>query len=183
MNVYTPKTNPLTNKVDTAETVIDGFLIGIPFVAANKDYQKMLDSVIEYGAACFNGAIPAQVQTDADAKLFNEQLVAYRKAVARLEQYIVADGQPEIVTELPDPTGATQVNEETGYVEPVMVVVVVQKYIPPAPTPVEVREWDEATQSFVTREIENPLITEDNAERAAAQEVVDNTPQDVKDAA
>jgi len=31
--------------------------------------------------------------------------------------------------------------------------------------------------------IENPLITTDNAERAAAQAVVDATPQAVKDAA
>jgi len=154
-----------------------------PLDPANSDYQTVLDAVIAEGAACFDGDIPAQVQTDADAKLFNEQLVAYRKAVARLDQYIVADGQPEIVTELPDPTGATQVNEETGYVEPVMVVVVVQKYIAPAPTPVEVDVWDEATDQFVPREIQNPLITEDEAERAAAQEVVDNTPQDVKDAA
>ena len=155
----------------------------IPIDLGNRDYQKVLDNTISEGSACWDTPIPAQVQTDADNKLFNEQLVAYRKAVARLDQYIVADGQPEIVTELPDPTGATQVNEETGYVEPVMVTVVVQKYIAPAPTPVEVREWDEATQSFVTREIQNPLITEDEAERAAAQEVVDNTPQDVKDAA
>jgi len=156
---------------------------GTTFPYYGRLYEQMLDAIIAEGAACFDGAIPAQVQTDADAKLFNEQLVAYRKAVARLNQYIVADGQPEIVTELPDPTGATQINEETGQVEPVMVVVVVQKYIPPAPTPVEVLEWDEATQSVVTREIQNPLITEDEAERAHAQEVVDNTPQDVKDAA
>lgn len=146
-------------------------------------YERMLDAIIAEGAACWDGDIPADIQAAADEKLFNQQLVAYRKAVKRLERYVVADGLPEIVTELPDPTGATQTNEQTGREEPVMVTVVVQKYIAPAPTPVEVREWDEATQSFVTREIQNPLITEDEAERAHAQEVVDNTPQDVKDAA
>lgn len=146
-------------------------------------YKALRDDVIYNSGAALEGPVPDYLQADADQTLFNRQLLAYRQAVKRLDRYVVADGLPEIVTELPDPTGATQTNEQTGQEEPVMVTVVVQKYIAPAPTPVEVREWDEATQSFVTREIENPLITEDNAERAAAQNVVDNTPQDVKDAA
>ncbi len=75
---------------------------------------------------------------------FNKQLREYTAAIARLDNYILADSRVE-------PTVEQTVYDEEG----------------------------EATTST----IENPLITTDNAERVAAQAVVDNTPQPVIDKA
>ena len=60
--------------------------------------------------------------------------------------------------------------------------VVVTPAIDPVPATVDVTEYDEDGNATVTTVV-NPLITQDNAERAAAQAVVDTTPQAVKDAA
>ena len=46
----------------------------------------------------------------------------------------------------------------------------------------EVTTYDDE-EVATTATVENPLITQDNAERAAAQAIVDATPQAVKDAA
>jgi len=40
----------------------------IPLDPANSDYQKVLDDIIEQGADCFDGDIPEELQTAADAK-------------------------------------------------------------------------------------------------------------------
>lgn len=61
------------------------------------------------------------------------------------------------------------------------VEVVVQTAIEPLEPTVEVTEYDEEGNA-TTSIIENPLITQDNAERAEAQAVIDATPQAVKDA-
>lgn len=123
--------------------------------------------------------VPAWVQEEADAKLFARQLSAYKQAVARLEQYVLAEGRPEI-TEM-QPTGETVFNEETGEMEAVMAEVVVQTAVEPLPATIEVTEYDEMGVA-TTSVIENPEITRDNAERAEAQAVVDATPQVVKEA-
>ncbi len=41
----------------------------IPLDSANSDYQKVLDDINEQGADCFEGDIPAELQTAADAKI------------------------------------------------------------------------------------------------------------------
>tara|TARA_R110000851_G_C12836536_1_gene541276 strand:- start:43 stop:264 length:222 start_codon:yes stop_codon:yes gene_type:complete len=46
----------------------DGHLY-IPLDPANRHYQEVLDAIIEQGADCFDGDIPADLQTAADAKL------------------------------------------------------------------------------------------------------------------
>ena len=119
----------------------------------------------------------SQVQTDTDTNrannIFNEQLVAYRKATARLAQYVVADGRTE-VREM-QPTGEQVFNEETMEMEDVMHEVIVQTAIDPVEATVEVTEYDEEGNATVST-IENPLITQDNLERANAQTVIDNTP-------
>lgn len=114
--------------------------------------------------------------------LFNYQLAGYRAAVSRLAQYLVADGRPELTEEQQayDEMGMPLYDEETG--EPVMETVVVQTAIDPAEPTVDVPVYDELTgEQTGTETIENPVITADNAERAAAQAVVDATPQAVKD--
>jgi len=152
----------------------------IPLDPANRHYQAVLDAIIEQGAECFEGEIPAELQAAADEKLFNRQLADYRVAVARLSQYVVADGRAE-VTEM-QPTGEQTFNEETGEMEDVMEEIVTVTAIDPVEPTVEQTTYDEEGNA-TTSTIENPLITKDNAERAAAQAVVDATPQPVKDAA
>lgn len=125
--------------------------------------------------------VPAWVQEEADAKLFARQLSAYKQAVARLEQYVLADGRPE-VREM-QPTGEQVFNEETGEMEDVMAEVVVVTAIEPLEPTVERTVYSDDMDAEPTVEIvENPLITADNAERAEAQAVVDATPQAVKEA-
>jgi len=154
----------------------------IPIASANSDYQAVLDAIIEEGAACFDGDIPADLQAAADEKQFNQQLADYRVATARLAQYIVADGRAE-VREM-QPTGEQVFNEETMEMEDVMQEVITVTAIDPVEATVERIVYSDDMDAEPTEEtIENPLITTDNAERAAAQAVVDATPQAVKDAA
>jgi hypothetical protein len=155
----------------------------IPLDTANKDYQSVLDAIIAEGAACFDGDIPADLQAAADEKQFNQQLADYRVAVARLAQYIVADGRAE-VTEM-QPTGEQVWNEETMEMEDVMHEVITVTAIDPVEATVTrlVYSEDDPMAEPTEETIENPLITTDNAERAAAQAVVDATPQAVIDAA
>lgn len=126
-------------------------------------------------------AIPAWVQEEADAKLFARQLSAYKQAVARLEQYVVAEGREEVLALAP--TGEQVWNEETGEMEDVMAEVVVVTAIEPVEATIEQTVYGDDPEAEPTVEIiENPLITQDNLERAEAQAVVDATPQAVKEA-
>jgi len=156
----------------------------IPEDPANRHYQEMLYAIIAEGAACFDGDIPEDLQAAADEKQFNQQLADYRVAVARLAQYVVAEGRNQ-VTEM-QPTGEQVWNEETMEMEDVMMEVIVQTAIDPVEPTVDrvVYADDPMVDVEPTIEtIENPLITTDNEERAAAQAVVDATPQAVVDAA
>ena len=154
----------------------------IPLDPANRHYQEVLDAIIEQGAACFDGDIPEDLQAAADEKQFNQQLADYRVAVARLAQYVVADGRAE-VREM-QPTGEQVWNEETMEMEDVMHEVITVTAIDPVEATVTRMVYSDDIEAEPTEEtIENPLITKDNEERAAAQAVVDATPQAVKDAA
>ena len=154
----------------------------IPQDPANSNYQAVLDAIIAEGADCFDGDIPADLQAAADEKQFNQQLAAYRTATARLAQYVLADGREE-VREM-QPTGEQVFNEETMEMEDVMHEVIVQTAIDPLePTVTRLVYSDDDPMAEPTEEtIENPLITTDVAERTAAQDTVDATPQAVKDA-
>ena len=152
----------------------------IPLDPANRHYQEVLDAIIEQGAACFDGDIPEDLQAAADEKQFNQQLAAYRVATARLAQYVVADGRAE-VREM-QPTGEKVFNEDTMEMEDVMHEVITVTAIEPVEATVQQTTYDEDGNATTTT-IENPLITQDNAERAAAQAVVDATPEAVRNAA
>jgi len=154
----------------------------IPLDPANRHYQEVLDAIIAEGADCFDGDIPADLQAAADEKQFNQQLAAYRTATARLAQYVLADGREE-VREM-QPTGEQVFNEETMEMEDVMHEVIVQTAIDPVEATVTRLVYSDDMDAEPTEEtIENPLITTDVAERAAAQATVNATPQAVKDAA
>lgn len=103
---------------------------------------------------------------------FNWQLAEYRKATARLAKYRLADGKPEETIETP--TG--QYDEEGNEIVDVTVI----PAIDPLDAQVEETVYDEEGNAS-TVIVDNPLIVEDDAEREAAQAVIDATPEDVKD--
>ena len=173
-----------THEIEAQKLYCSTHDVWIPLDPANRHYQEVLDAIIAEGAACFDGDIPEDLQAAADEKQFNQQLADYRVAVARLAQYVVADGRAE-VREM-QPTGQQVFNEETMEMEDVMMEVIVQTAIDPVEPTVDrvVYADDPMVDAEPTIEtIENPLITKDNEERAAAQAVVDVTPQAVVDAA
>lgn len=151
----------------------------IPLDPANSDYQKILDDIIEQGTDCFEGDIPADLQTAADAKQFSQQLSAYRTAVTRLAQYQLSVGVPESTQTIT--TGMQEWNEETMQMEDVTETFVVPA-IEPLEATVEVTTY-EMGEDPVTTTVPNPLIVKDDEERAEAQAVIDATPQAVIDAA
>lgn len=131
------------------------------------------------------GDVPAWVQEEADAWLFNHQTEEYDIAVKRLAQYRLADGQEE-VTETVVLGSEPSVNSD-GIVmvdddgETIMVDVteeiVTQQAIDPLPATVV-----ETDRDGVETTVDNPKIVKDDEERAAAQAVIDATPQAVIDA-
>jgi len=107
--------------------------------------------------------------------LFNRQLADYRAALARLAQYELSVGRPEITED--QPTGEY---DEDG--NEIIETVVIQSAIDPLPAQVEVPVYDETTgEQTGTEMVPNPVIVQDDAERAAAQALIDATPQEVKD--
>jgi len=102
---------------------------------------------------------------------FNWQLAEYRKTTARLAQYVLADGRPEVWEDQPTGDYDEEGNE-------VMESVLVQAAVEPLEPTVEVTKYD-VDGNGTTETVANPLIVEDEAERAAAQSIVDGTPDDV----
>lgn len=106
---------------------------------------------------------------------FNHQLAAWRGAATRLDRYPLAQGRAAIFED--QPTGEF---DEAG--TPIKASVMVQPAIDPLPAAIEVPTIDPETgEETGTELIANPAIEADEAERAAAQAVIDQTPQDVLD--
>lgn len=103
---------------------------------------------------------------------FNWQLAAYREAATRLARYRLADGQAEVTKEVETGT------DENG--DPIMETVVVQTAIDPLPATVEQDTYDAEGNVTGSEQVPNPQIVKDDAERAAAQAVIDDTPDEVK---
>ena len=159
----------------TLRRISDGS--GIPLAEGNSDYQKVLDDIIEQGADCFEGDIPTDLQTAADAKQFAQQVEAYKIAKARVAQYQLSVGVPESTQTIT--TGMQEWNEEAMEMQDVTETVVIPA-IPALEATVEVTT-QEMGEDPVTTTVANPLIVKDDQERAAAQAVIDATPQPVKD--
>jgi len=166
-----------TVKIQEYSYLVNGDMI-VPNDPANKDYQLILDWINEGNIP--TGDIPTDLQTAADAKQFAQQLESYTTATARLAQYVLSVGRAEVTESLP--TGEQVWNEETMEMDDVMADVVTVTAIDPVDATVEVTTYNDEDDATTTT-VENPLITQDNAERAAAQAIVDATPQSVKDAA
>jgi hypothetical protein len=167
---------------------IDGVTMSVPLDPANRHYAGIVQATA-YDGSFWGDSVPEPMATEAATWLFNKQLSDYRTAVARLAQYQVALGREE-VTEMQDTT-EQQVDEEGMPIfdeegNPVYVqqeVVVVTAIEPVEPTVEQTVYSDDPMAEPTVETIENPLITQDNAERAAAQAVVDATPDEVKEAA
>ena len=149
----------------------------IPLDPANRDYQRVLDDIIEQGADCFEGDIPTDLQTAADAKQFAQQVSAYVSATARMSKYQLSVGREEVTES--QPTMEQVFNEETFEMDDVMADVITQTAIEPLDATVEVTT-QEMDEDPVTETVANPLIVADDAERAEAQAVIDSTPTPVK---
>ena len=127
-------------------------------------------------------SVPTWVQEAADNWTFNKQLREYVAAVERLSQYILSVGRPEITEDVIVSTEEVW-NEETEGYDTVNTTetVIIQTAIEPLEATVEVITTNQETMEVTTETVKNPLIAKDEEERAAAQAVVDATPQPVID--
>ena len=124
------------------------------------------------------GDVPQDILDAAANKLFAQQVEAYTVAKARLTKYILSVGREEVVES--QPTGEQVYNEETFEMEDVMADVVTQTAIEPLEATVEVTVYGDDPEAEPTVEtVPNPLIVQDEAERAQAQSIVDNASDDV----
>jgi hypothetical protein len=125
-----------------------------------------------------------ELQTRQDKSIFDLQKERYIKATERLSQYILSVGREEITEEVIVSTEEVW-NEETEEYDTVNTTetVITQTAIEPLEETVEVTTYNEETEESTTSTVRNPLIVKDEEERAAAQVVVDATPQQVKDSA
>ena len=160
----------------TIHRIVDNTFI--PLDPANTDYQRFLDDINEHGTSIVEGDTPESILTAAAEKKFEIQLANYQRAVARLTQYLVSEGRPEVKEMLP--VGQKTLNEETGEMQDVLVETITQTAIDPLPATIEI--W-EGFPEPVKVTVRNPAIVQDEEQRAAAQAIVDATPQEVKDAA
>jgi len=123
-----------------------------------------------------------ELQTRKDKAIFDLQTERYIKATERLSQYILSVGREEITEDVIVSTKEVW-NEETEEYDTVNTTetVIIQTAIEPLEATVEVTTTNEETMESTTETVKNPLIVKDEEERAAAQAVVDATPQSVID--
>ena len=124
-----------------------------------------------------------ELQVRQDRAIFDLQTERYIKATERLSQYILLEGREEVRETIVIRTEEV-FNEETGEIETNEITeeVITQTAIEPLEEFVEVTTTDPETMESTTETVRNPLIVKDEEERAAAQAVVDATPQAVIDA-
>ena len=123
-----------------------------------------------------------ELQTRKDKSIFDLQTERYIKATERLSQYILSEGRPELTEDVIVSTEEVW-NEETEEYDTVNIAetVITQTAIDALPETIEVTETDFETGESTTSTVLNPVIVKDEEERAAAQLLLDNTPQSVID--
>ena len=126
---------------------------------------------------------PDELQARQDQAIFDLQTERYIKATERLSQVILLEGREEVRETVVIRTEEV-FNEETGEFETNEITeeVITQTAIEPLEEFVEVTTTDPETMESTTETVRNPLVVNDEEERAAAQAVVDATPQAVIDA-
>ena len=142
------------------------------------------------------GEVPESITEEIAQWLFDYQLREYSDAVARLAQYRLADGRDDIYEDVtheePVMVEETRVDEEgneytieveqqdvDGNIVTQEVTKSILVYSAIEPLPATVTEIDEGGNEV---EVPNPAIIEDDEYRAAAQAIIDATPQEVVDA-
>ena len=133
---------------------------------------------------------PVELQARQDQAIFELQTERYIKATERLAQYILLEGRPEITEEIVirqepvfDDEGMPTFDEDGNMtMVDITETVITQTAIEPLEEFIEVTEYDEETMKPVTTQVRNPEVVQDEEERAAAQAVIDATPQAVIDA-
>jgi len=190
----TPSMEDIVQKVAELEYLEEVEVYKVQRAAEYPDFGSQLDHIYHNGIDSWKTNVVdpvkakyAKAEVDADelatrkaTALAEYQLEEYTKAQARLSQYQVALGREEVIET--QSTGEQVFNEETGEMDDVMADVVTVAAIDPVEATVEQTTYDDEGVA-TTATVENPLITQDNTERADAQSIVDATPQAVKDAA
>jgi hypothetical protein len=173
--------------------------------AAYPNYADQFDQIFHEGIDAWKATIQtikdahpkAEIDPDELASrkaqaLFNHRLKEYTKAKERLAQYQVALGREETTKEIVI-SESYQVDDEGKFIfddngevlkdYTTETVIDLPSIDPVEPTVERTVHSDEDPMAEPTIEtIENPLITKDNEERAAAQAIIDATPQAVIDA-
>ena len=106
----------------------------------------------------------------------SSDIEAYKVAKARVAQYQLSVGVPESSETI---VLRQEWNEEAEEMQDVTETIVTPA-IEPLDATVEVTT-QELDEEPVTTTVANPLIVKDDEERAAAQTIIDNTPQEVQD--
>lgn len=164
--------------------VIDGQELNVPLDPNNRHYAGIISATATDGSF-WGDTVPEPMATLAAEYLFAQQLTAYTTATARLAQYIVADGRAEVTEmqdshiQLTDSDGTPQFDSDGSPIYEQTEVITVSAIEPVDATITETQYDSDMTATEV--EVTNPLITKDNAERTAAQAIVDATPQPVID--
>ena len=166
-------------------------------------YADQFDKIYHSGVTAWKSQIKAikdkypkqtmdadELQTRQDKAIFDLQTERYLKATERLSQYVLLEGREEITEEVV--IGQEPVLDEEGLptfddegiqiMSDVTETVITQTAIEPLEEFVEVTTIDPESLEEITETIRNPLVVKDEEERAAAQAVVDATPQAVIDA-
>ena len=151
--------------------------------AVKDEYPKTMERTVAVGP------VPNWVQEEADAWLFDHQLNEYTTAAARLAQYRLADGVDEVIEDVvigQEPivdSDGIHLYDSDGQVAMRDIIredVVTTIGIDPLPATILDMSVD-SDGNPVETEVTNPKIVTDDEERAAAQAVVDATPQAVID--
>ena len=156
----------------------------LPFMTSRYYEQFIIDLIYENDT--LDGDIPDWVQTDMDNWLADKQLKDYTYALERLTHPILADGREEVketittLEQAEDSDGNPVFDSNMNPVYQQREVVTATAIDPLPATITESRE--DAIGTGYTVEVDNPLIIKDNEERAAAQAIIDATPQSVIDA-
>ena len=123
------------------------------------------------------GDVPQDIIDAAANKLFAQQVEAYTVAKARVAQYQLSVGVPESS----ETTVTGQVWNEEAFEMQDVTETIVTPAIEALVATVEETTYDFDTDTSTTATVANPIIVKDDAERADAQTIIDNTPQSVKD--
>ena len=166
------------------QATINGQVMSVPLDPDNRHYAGIIAATAADGSF-WGDTVPEPMATLAAEYLFAKQLVSYTTATARLAQYVLADGRAEVTemqdspVQLTDSDGMAQFDSDGSPIYEQVEVITVTA-IDPVEATVTISEID-SDGAAVESEVENPLITKDNEERAAAQAVIDATPQAVID--